>query len=85
MIFKFSEEICTFVIGDGTGGTEEKIGDTDTEDECADLVRSTKPSANGATWGADWSNRRECYAEYNATGIDDDFIWKTCLFNGKLL
>ncbi len=63
-------EMCTFVVGDGTGGTEYYIGNTTTEDECAILVRSRQPSANGATWrvGATNGATKSCYAEFGATG-----------------
>ena len=69
---------CTFVMGDGTGGTEKYIGTTTTDDKCADLVQNKEPNANGATWG-----RGECYAEFDAAGINDNERWRTCLFKGQ--
>lgn len=73
--------MCTFVMGDGTGGTDDYIGETTTEDECAQLVQSKTPSANGATWGVQNEN---CYAEFGATSNDGDTNWRTCLFKGQL-
>ena len=70
--------ICKFVVGDGIGGTNRRIGTTTTEDRCARLVRIKEPSANGATW-AD----KECWAEFGATGSDGNSAWRTCLFNGE--
>ena len=64
-------------MGDGIGGTEKLIGKTTNEDECADLVRRIEPSANGVTWGGG-----ECYAEFEATGNNDNDKWLTCLFQG---
>ena len=72
-------EMCNFVVGDGTGGTEDYIGNTTTEDECAQLVQREKPSANGATWGSEY-----CYAEFGATSNNGNSAWRTCLFEGQL-
>ena len=66
------------MVGDGSGGTEEYIGKTNSALECADLVRSTKPIANGATWG-----EQNCYAEFGASYNNGDNKWRTCLFEGK--
>ena len=67
-------------MGYGAGGTEVYIGETDTDDECAYLVRNKEPSANGATWGDG-----DCYAEFGATGKNGNGKWRTCLFQGQLL
>ena len=73
---------CTFVVGDGTGGTEKYIEKTTTENECADLVRRKETKANGATWG---SENEKCYAEFGATGNSGTGSYRTCLFRGKRL
>ena len=75
-------EICEFVVGDGTGGTEKEIGSTSTEGECASLVLRKEPSANGATWEVATSG--SCYAEFRATGNNGNSDWRTCLFKGQL-
>ena len=76
--------LCTFTVGDGTGepgrNWEEHIGNTDTPDECAYLVRRNEPSANGVTWGGG-----ACYAEFGATSHNGDVSYRTCLFRGQLL
>ena len=70
--------ICTFVVGDGIGGTNRRIGTTTTEDRCARLVRIKEPSANGATWGD-----KNCWAEFGATGNDGNNAWQTCFFQDE--
>ena len=79
----FLLERCTFARGDGTGGTEERLGVTDTDTECEDRVLRDEPSANGATWGTDGS--KKCFAEFGATGRNDDGNLRTCIFKGQLL
>ena len=69
---------CDFDTGDGIGGTEEYIGNTATDNQCADLVTAKKPTANGATWG-----NQKCYAEFGATGKNFARSWRTCLFEGS--
>ena len=63
--------------GDGSGGTEKLVGQTSTEEECANLVMKTEPNANGATWEGG-----ECYAEYEAIGVSSNDQRRTCLFGG---
>ena len=41
-------DVCGFK-SDGIGGTEEHVGKVTSREACFDLVRSTRPSANGAT------------------------------------
>lgn len=87
MLFKCKdvyENHCKFVVGKGKGGITKrlKIGKTDTDTECAQLVRNLEPSANGATWRR---GNRNCYAEFGATTQDDNHKYQTCLFKGKLI
>jgi len=66
---------------DGTGGSENKIGMTDSFAECAALVKTTKPTANGVTWGEGESRRGECYAEFGQTGCrtNNAAMWTNCM------
>ena len=41
---------CDYVIGDGTGDSEEMIGDAASREECVNLVLAERPHANGATY-----------------------------------
>ena len=69
---------CAFAEGDGTGGTEEYLGDTDTPNECVALVHSTRPEANGVTYSN--GDGAACYAEFGAndsTGAPS--AWQTCI------
>ena len=69
---------CVFATGSGEGGTEERLGNTDTREECVALVESSRPSANGVTYGLDGTGN-ECYAEFNMhsrSGQD----WQSCMF-----
>ena len=45
------ETKCTFTTGDITGEGEEYVGNTDTPDECENLVRKRAPTASGMKWG----------------------------------
>ena len=67
-------------MGDAIGGTYVQLGYTTTDYECADLVRSKKPNANGATWDPD---TQICYAQFHARGIDGASLWRTCIFQGQ--
>ena len=51
----FPAIICEYVVGDGVGGTESKVGDASGAQECAQLVMDTSPDANGATYSTDGS------------------------------
>ena len=65
-----------------TGGREDYLEKTDTENECASLVMARKSSATGATWGkqnARWGEYKYCYAE-NGNRIVSDSEYRTCLF-----
>jgi hypothetical protein len=77
-------ELCTFEVGDQLGGTHKRKGKTDTEDECAEVVKTSEPNANAATW---WIDSGRCFAGFRITGIDnstrfgiDNTRYKTCLF-----
>ena len=71
---------CTFVTGDQTGGTHKRLGTTDTESECAYLVRQKEPGANGASFSLAY---RTCYANYGSTGTNDNQRLRTCIFAGQ--
>ena len=64
-------------MGDAVGNTYKKLGQTTTDDECADLVRSKEPMANGASRG---QVTGPCYAIFGATGTDCNSDFQTCLF-----
>ena len=51
--------------GDGIGGTEELLSDQPSPEACAELVRTTRPEANGASFAG-----QKCYAEFGMTGVD---------------
>merc|ERR1712004_303990 len=66
---------------DGSGGTEDKIGMADSFGECVALVKKTKVTANGVTWGEGDKRRGECYAEYGQTGCKNVDVWTNCVIN----
>ena len=70
---------CDFHPGDGTGDSEEYLGDTDTPAMCASLVASTRPDANGATYSGADSGGSACYAEFGMTGDNGNDSWQTCM------
>ena len=72
-------DFCVYTVGDGTGGSEEMIGETPTREECVNLVLSMRPFANGATYSTD-PNNLNCYAEFGMTGPNDSASWQTCQF-----
>ena len=60
------------------------VGSTNTANECAILVQTSRPLAVGVTWYADGSN--ECFAEFgNQVTIIDQNAYKACLFTGKYI
>ena len=77
-IFPVQQDICTYTVGDGTGGLEVGIGNADTAQECAQMVRSTSPTANGATYSN--TGGTGCYAEFGMTGQNSNGGWQTCFF-----
>ena len=82
-------------MGSVVGGTEKKVGVTDSADECATLVMKTEPTATGAAWGdpalmsSDMIVQGYCYAEFGDTISDayDEYsdYWQACLFEGMHL
>jgi hypothetical protein len=68
-------EGCDWVAGDGSGGSEESVGDAPTALACTQLVQSTRPEANGATYSTDGTS---CYAEFGMTGHVESTTWQTC-------
>jgi hypothetical protein len=46
-------KFCQYIVGDGTGGTNENIGDAASREECVNLVLALRPFANGATYPTD--------------------------------
>ena len=70
-------------------GSEKFMGKTETDEECAALVRQKEPNAVGASrmqYKAYASNKAEgiCYAAFGATHIWPNFSWRTCVFGSKL-
>ena len=59
------------------GGIEEVIGNTNSEEKCADLVVEGRPSATGATWH---EGSKRCWAEFG-DHIVPSTIYRTCLFH----
>lgn len=78
----FIPGFCNFVIGDGTGGSEEYVADVPTAAECVSAVQEFHPDANGATYSN--SGGTQCYAEFGMTGPNDSTAWQTCLFPGDM-
>ena len=71
---------CNFVDGDGIGGTETFLQNTNTRDECVALVIQTQPNANGVTYSGRQTGGTSCYAEFGATGTSGGTSWQTCIF-----
>ena len=81
----FSVVRCKWVDGDGTGGSEKKIGETDSREECEALVRKEHPTANGATYCGTSESCKTCYAEFGATSSSGGTNWQTCMFDGMCM
>lgn len=65
-------------MGNSIGGTHKRVGsNTTTEVECAEIVSSKEPNANGATRG---QTTGSCYARFEVTGTDCNSDFKTCFF-----
>jgi hypothetical protein len=47
---QLAPELCTWVPGDGTGGSQTSVGNAATTSECLNLVLSTQPQANSHGW-----------------------------------
>ncbi|XP_057313930.1 adhesion G protein-coupled receptor B1-like [Hydractinia symbiolongicarpus] len=70
---------CSFVKGDGTGGTEINIGYKKTVAECINACvakRVEYPDINGVTIPP--AGRVNCYCERRMTGSNGSGSWKTC-------
>ena len=75
---------CSFSDGDVKGGSEDGLGYTNSEDECAILVKKKKPTATGATWQTSGMWKRYCYAEFGDR-IGSKSGYRACLFKGTVL
>jgi len=74
-----SQFSCVWQGGDGVGGTEEKLGSAANEAACIEMVKTQRPSANGATLESKGSG--SCYAEMGMTGVSSSStLWITCPF-----
>ena len=62
-------DFCVYEVGDGVGGSESNVGAAATREECVNLVLSTSPEANGATYST--GDSTNCYAEFGMTGPND--------------
>merc|ERR1712178_415846 len=70
---------CTYIGGDGIGGTEEYLGSYASKELCAQAVHKNKPTANGATYSTSGTS---CYAEYSMSDVNGSGSWQSCLFGG---
>lgn len=70
--------------GDGIGESETELNDYDfpsSLNDCAILVKSQYPNANGATWdGPDNNGLGHCYAEFGQTSRNNDVDYTNVLF-----
>jgi hypothetical protein len=81
--------------GDGSGGTEKALGDTNSTTECIMLAKRECPTANGATIAKKRTRivqiepdgqpkltygKLACYCEMNMTSINVNHAWQTCFF-----
>jgi hypothetical protein len=75
----------TFLVGDGTGGTEIRLADVSSTAACVALVQQQQPTANGVTTSYPaQGNSIACYAEFGATGTTGPgSSWQTCLLQGN--
>ena len=81
---------CYFTPGEGTGGTYEEVGQTDTREECVKLVDKTEPTASGVTYRIGGTS---CYALFGFTRISPSHhgmsvggnIWETCRIGNSFL
>jgi hypothetical protein len=75
-------EICTWIVGAGTGGSKQKVGKPVSIDGCYAMVQLQQPNANGATVSssAGWYGEYTCYAEFGMSGHNMNSKYKTCQF-----
>lgn len=64
---------CNMQCGDGKGSSERYVGRAYSDAECAELVLSRYPHANGATRGGS-----SCYAEFGMYGRHGGCYWRSC-------
>ena len=77
---------CEFGTGHGIGGSEEYLGIVDTPELCVRMVAVQEPDATGVTYGVRGQGRdKECYAEFNMTGRNDNYQWQSCVTKGSML
>ena len=62
----------TFLPGQGVGSADEFMGQADSPMDCAALVASRRPSANGVSYSAPETHVRGCWAEYGMDGRQID-------------
>ena len=75
---------CTWETGDAFGWTDKYVGETESEQQCIEIVMKETPSANGATW----YNKTYCYAEIGANNVGPCKFaseCQTCIFQGWLI
>ena len=71
--------VCTFTPGDGSGGSEEWIGEADSAQACAALAQEGAPGANGVTYPSNGGT--SCYAEFGMSSVDSSWDgWQSCFF-----
>jgi len=73
--------MCTFQDAYISGGNEKYVGNTETEDECVNLVRTKMPTAAGATYEP---KTKHCDAEYGNFKFRtySSTYYRSCLFPG---
>ena len=59
------------------------LGIVATREECVTMVKTRKPTANGATF-PNKDGPGSCYAEFGMTGPNSSQNWQTCQFKGML-
>ena len=73
--------LCEFQKGDGISNSDEFIGDAANPRECAALVMTSKPEANGATYSNQQPGNTKCFAEYGMSvpaSSSSSGSWQTC-------
>jgi len=65
-----------FSNGDVKGGPEKLQAFTDTEKECAELVKEHAPDATGASWSP---GTNQCWREFG-NEITSSSVYRACLF-----
>ena len=73
-----------FVVGDGGGGREKKLGVAANREECAELVKIREPNANGATF-SNSAGPGSCFAEFQMSRVNANKKYQTCFFSGMSL